>query len=730
MAPVAAVAASYLQDLARVTGHRRLADVALDLGVRGLPEPALRARRLVGGGQVLTGPLSPILQWIRLSEASPPSAAHAVLPVPVDEPAYPIRTWTQDEWEQALGRCLDGLATDLARCGHDPANLLVVLERWASWVPALAEKAEDGPAAVSFYDQVRLAAAVAGCLEAGDQGLPFLLVGGDLSGIQRFLYTINPRRALRSLRARSLYLGLVAEHAVASLLGPLERCHLLYNGGGRFYLLLPNAAGVWDRIRTVQERLNTWLLDQFGGSVALAIGCQAFGEQDYPRAADAVLPHVLEHLNRDKGRKFAPQLQIPGFWDAGPREDEVDACDVCQAETSRLSRLEAAEYPGDEPPRVCDTCKALAGVGRLLADERYGYLVVLPADPTGRAGHSGLVGGVQVMDRLYVLVDRLDRFPQAERVYSLGRWEVGAVPLPYCRYEAQEGQTDKLAGVALGLDRIAALRMDVDHLGAIFGRGLPAARRDLAHVAALSRQISLFFSCHLAHLCAGKAYPGFQPFQATQRPFRGREVLVVYAGGDDLFLVGAWDHVAELAFDIAAAFSQYAAGNPDVHLSGGMALGYEDTPISALARRAGDAEDEAKEAGRNAMAFFTVGGSTVVLNWQDATHVAQTVLKPLLSELGEYDGRRVELRFSRALLHRLVQVALEWREQGLLAHPRLAYALRRAEEEMARQPGGVPRAWGTFKDQLLKGQGLQNALFALLWADLASRVKEEKRDAG
>ncbi len=68
-----------------------------------------------------------------------------------------------------------------------------------------------------------------------------LLVSGDLSGIQAFIYTIPSAGALKSLRGRSFYLEILMENIADEILARagMSRSSLLYTGSGHFYLLLP-----------------------------------------------------------------------------------------------------------------------------------------------------------------------------------------------------------------------------------------------------------------------------------------------------------------------------------------------------------------------------------------------------------------------------------------------------------------------------------------------------------
>jgi CRISPR-associated protein Cas10/Csm1 subtype III-A len=65
-----------------------------------------------------------------------------------------------------------------------------------------------------------------------------LLVGGDISGIQKFIYTISSKGAARMLRGRSFYLQLLTEALLRYTLVELglPYSNVIYSGGGHFYL--------------------------------------------------------------------------------------------------------------------------------------------------------------------------------------------------------------------------------------------------------------------------------------------------------------------------------------------------------------------------------------------------------------------------------------------------------------------------------------------------------------
>jgi CRISPR-associated protein Csm1 len=72
----------------------------------------------------------------------------------------------------------------------------------------------------------------------------FILIEGDLSGIQKFIYSVTSKGAAKGLRGRSFYLQLLTEAISNYILRKLKlsKANLLYCGGGHFYILAPSSA--------------------------------------------------------------------------------------------------------------------------------------------------------------------------------------------------------------------------------------------------------------------------------------------------------------------------------------------------------------------------------------------------------------------------------------------------------------------------------------------------------
>ena len=141
-----------------------------------------------------------------------------------------------------------------------------------------------------------------------------------------------------------------------------------------------------------------------------------------------------------------------------------------------------------------------------------------------------------------------------------------------------------LAHQSHGIDRLGILRMDVDNLGELFQKGFEE-RATLSRIAGLSSAISLYFEGWVSRVVE----------EVNRKRGMGDNcIYTIYSGGDDLFFVGAWDAIVELAVRIRADLTSYAAGHPGIHASAGIALVGSKYPLAQAAQDAGDAEKAAK----------------------------------------------------------------------------------------------------------------------------------------
>lgn len=617
----------------------------------------------------------------------------------------------------------------------DVSSVMNLLERHGSYVRSTAS-AESGD--VSLFDHSRTTAAVAVCIAGHlnatkieptraeierDDAERYLFVRGDLSGVQKFIYTLTSRGALRMLRARSFFLELLAEHAAADILyrSGVPRTNVIFVGGGGFQLLLPNTATSEKAVDRVGKELNDTLEDAFGEDLYLALARVSCGRNGIiGEGLGRTLGDLGRQLSELKARKFHESL--PRLLDRQP-SPEPESCDVCTRDdlSTKLHDPRTYGFPrpeGEETVRLCEVCGMLARASLKLA--RHGYLVGDGGD--FRIGESGYELSGDGGRALYAL-DGVGDDACLE----------GAVPLPSARYalrDEKDRRADfaRLSERAVGVPRLAVLRMDVDNLGNIFRSGLPEEMRTFSRYAALSRGFTTFFKMILPEICKGNYAKSLRLFTKE----RARAATVVYSGGDDLFIVGAWSDILELAVEVRRAFREFVCENPTVTLSAGISLHKPGEPLYLMAEAAGAAEETAKkneQDGRekdSAVLFYQGADARETRNlvpqalfWDDIEEAVR-----LLQNIEVFRGPDGELPFPRGFTRLLLDVVDVYEQEGYLSLPRLAYALARMEE--ASKLGNDGR-WQDLKKQLLDIQTIKKYLRpAAYWLDLAEREGEEE----
>lgn len=183
-------------------------------------------------------------------------------------------------------------------------SLESVVQRYLWCVPAF----EDD---ISLYEYSRvLSALLASSAHLDESELDgsqavMRLLEGDISGIQRFIYTIKAKGASKGLRARSFYLQALTQVTARLILrdAGMPSTNLLYAGGGRFFLILPPNSD--DVLAQARRELDEMLLTHHDGDLYLALGWADIRASDLaPDRFGGKWRDVSQAVSRDKRRRF------------------------------------------------------------------------------------------------------------------------------------------------------------------------------------------------------------------------------------------------------------------------------------------------------------------------------------------------------------------------------------------------------------------------------------------
>ncbi len=636
----------------------------------------------------------------------------------------------KEEYQRLLSAFLDGLkqlrhANESTHLWFEHFDSLVLRHTWCIPQARAGKVLPD----VSLYDHMRTTSALATALFAfhkaegtleekaiHDEDLQrFLIVSGDFYGIQDFILKgYGDTRKLRSklLRGRSFSVSLFCELAadlVLRKLGlPFSSC--IYNAAGRFTIMAPNTAAAEEAVNRAEQEINDWFFQISHGQSGLGLARVPASSSDFVGGKySKLMKRVANTLERKKCQRLDIGRRggaVPGYLESfsdGGQPCPLCGIRPCSAECSSDDYMQAVEY------NSCSLCRDQVYLGTKLPKE--GRLAVLDSDAeaVGRANRLML----PVFGRYQISFGERDFAEQARSGDLLHLWDIalpgedksapevtlrhlgGHVPLlgddsqdPRLEKDMLEEDKDvtkdsiktfsMIASMARrvedidsggarfrGVRALGVLKADVDDLGKIMAAGLPRDRVTMSRIATLSRQFHYFFAVYLPNLLATDS--------------RFNNIYTVFAGGDDLFLIGPWNRVIELALYLDQAFAQYVCRNPSIHFSAGITLHGPNTPLSRFAEAAEEALERSKSSGKRRLTIF---GATAP--WDEASGI-----RDAMRTLEQWmDEKRINLAFlyrldefmDMAAAERRLPEAKAVRMQDLACtkwHALLAYAVER-----------------------------------------------------
>lgn len=174
-----------------------------------------------------------------------------------------------------------------------------------------------------------------------------LFVGGDLSGIQKFIYNISSKKAAVSLKGRSFYLSEYTEHLCEGIgkLPEAKNYDRVYCSGGKFYIIVDNTPEMRAAIDSYIKDATQKLWDEHKGQLGLNISYVAFsfnsdgtvsvggGQQE---KIGALWKYLTEEFNRLKTKKFYDVIfdNYDSFFEVTPVSEETKVCAITGIESS------------------------------------------------------------------------------------------------------------------------------------------------------------------------------------------------------------------------------------------------------------------------------------------------------------------------------------------------------------------------------------------------------------
>jgi len=598
---------------------------------------------------------------------------------------------------------------------HYLSCLLRVLEDYTWCIPSATYKALPD---ISLYDHSLCTAAVAQALyayhsenkgspDSGSDETKFLLLGGDLSGIQNFIFNVSESRskgAGKLYRARSFYLQALSRSVVLNLLSRLQLYApaQLMDAGGKFMVLAPNTARARQALPEMQKELDTWMVKHFNGQVSLSLASVGLSPRDLDlESFHEALDDFNGALEKSKSSRLITWLQenapvIHQGYDQiaqfGPCEicgihpvreqldDEVASCGQCldliRQVGRRLPRAKLLEYNTRHGIELFGGIRVFLHETLKIPDTSQSSLIQQTEEessiPWPRSWIAGYIPEITPQDLKHTpFFDLLEKEHPDLDLKALSQEDLREKTAKTFHLIAQKARHEnETRDTVTGRPLLGVLKADVDDLGLVFTLGLQG-KVSLSRFASLSRMFSAFFSGYLVRMIRD-----LEKF---------RDTYVVFSGGDDLFMLGPWKQTLELADHIRSEFQAFCGFNPDMSLSCGLALTKPRFPLRRSAPIAEKALDAAKKRSQDNIPLKNgVGIFDQVLSWSEFKEQMDT------AAWLEEQAKNVDSGIKVAFLYRMLtyaRQAQDWireAEPGESISPRSGLYLSHAHYDIAR----------------------------------------------
>jgi len=536
---------------------------------------------------------------------------------------------------------------------------------YASYIPAatVGRVVPD----VSLYDHSRMTAALASAIYLyhnqknsmnvdaikNYEERKFLIVTGDFYGIQNFIFSeggSTNKASAKLLRGRSFVVSLISEMSADLLCREigLTNLSIILNAAGKFTIIAPNTEECIEKINSVQEKINKWLIKWFYGECSFGLSYIEASPNDF---VIGNFDDLLENIAKESDKKKVSKIDLDKY--GGVISDYLDTfnntlsnkiCPFCGKRPSDVE-VEGDSILGDEKS-ACKICRDHIYIGTNLVKSEKIAITLKDADIFGEKLKEPLLGEYQLTFDIGGKLSSLSKEGSLIKYWDIAISENGEIaksitakfingyvptydetdlkderyisgrksekkklemieqiktdinkktPKTFAHIAVKSQEFDE-ADELRGIEALGVLKADVDNLGAVFGYKLK--RKTLSRLASMSRQLNAFFTIFLPY--------------TLKTNIKFKDIYTVFAGGDDLFVIGPWNKIIDFASFLKKNFEKYVCTNSAITISVGITINKAGDPVNLLAERCESALQKSKEKGRDSITIFDE-----TVKWED-----------------------------------------------------------------------------------------------------------------
>ncbi|MBV7275124.1 type III-A CRISPR-associated protein Cas10/Csm1 [Clostridiaceae bacterium UIB06] len=467
--------------------------------------------------------------------------------------------------DNTIERCvwnnyIDDVLNKLESSKDNFKKVYYICMKYLSNIPAVNKENCD----ISLFDICKITSAIVKCQEKNHN--EFLLIKGDFSGIQNFIYKTKKADALKTLKAHSLYLTLLQDLCSKYIVRKLDLniTNILYSGGGNFYIIASKEN--IEAFKKIREELSKILLNAHNGELYLALAEVEFTLNDF-NSFEEVWKKVGDSVGKIKNKKWNEVglkenfKKIFGPIDDGGRLNQT--CSICNCISEKL----------DEEKR-CPLCQSYIELIEGARNKKYYIEEEIEFDLI-KDTYDKVTDIFKSLGYNIFFTEDFYRVNEKTTIYSINDFGNDAVDgYIFKSVKLSTNSLDEMVASSqlLGDNKIGVIKLDVDNLGSLF-----INTKSIGQVIGLSRNISTFFEGFVEKTIENNYIPEKCRQYLKTKNWK-EKITIIYAGGDDTFVVGRYEEVFEFAYVLREVFRTFVDCK-DKTFSAGVGMFNSDFPI-------------------------------------------------------------------------------------------------------------------------------------------------------
>ena len=518
-------------------------------------------------------------------------------------------------------------------------KLKSLLEKYTTFIPSSSYNSYPD---VSLFDHLLLTSALSVALKEDKES--FYLIQGDFTSIQNFIFSQggeSNKFLAKILRAKSLFVSLATEYIALKICKLLQipPTNIVLNAGGKFTIIAPKYKSIkvqseeksFDEfIKYIRYDINkqfakiNYLQTKFALTYIeekyehLQYNSEIFEKeknlhcQKEPYNASCVFWKIAKSFEEEK-LKFDSEIEVFDKYIDEFQEDK-EKCDICGIVPTNKKINDIY---------ICEYCNKFKEWGEKFTKKKY-----IKLDFSKDLMNAfEFVDDIQNDNKIYFSMNEKDNFaikrvanyvPLIENGnderYKLieekfdEKLKEGDVKSFY--HIAVEGLEEKEDGF-YGRKYLAILKADVDNLGQIFIYGFKKGKDEKDNKIVIPikkvKNEKIYDEATFSRIMSLSRFTDFYFTSILKKKIKEKykNIYTVFAGGDDLFLIGHYEEIIGLHKELVDDFKKFTR-NKDLHLSFAVKLISPNVPITQMAEFAEEDLKKAKDFNKNNTVIFGI----------------------------------------------------------------------------------------------------------------------------